>query len=173
MIRRGHKSESADERGAVAVEFALVLPLLVMLLLGVITAGIALSEGIGLTNAVREGSRFAATTPYPPASGNWADDVIARTRATQFDDPSSESKICVDLYKQGASPAMQQSKCDGGSGISATPTAFTAPAGTASGTCVVRLWAARKFTINALLVKWDRVMTRNSIAIYERTPCGS
>jgi hypothetical protein len=161
------------ESGAVAVEFALVLPLLVMLLLGVITAGIALSESIGLTNAVREGSRFAATTPYPPASGNWADDVIARTRATQFDDPGSESKICVDLYKQGASPALLQSKCAGGAGITESPGAFSAPSGTASGTCVVRLWAARTFTINALLVKWDRVMTRNSIAIYERTPCGS
>ncbi len=51
-----------DERGAVAVEFALVLPVLVMLLLGITTAGLSYSHAIGLTNAVREGSRFGATT---------------------------------------------------------------------------------------------------------------
>ncbi len=165
------RPRARNQQGAVAVEFALVLPLLVMLLLGVTTAGLALSYGLGLTNAVREGSRFAAITPYPPASGNWADDVIGRTRATQFDDPNVVSKICVDLYKQGASPALLQSKCSPSAAITQSPGAFVAPAGTPAGTCVTRVWAARQFTINALVVSFqDRVMTRSSIAIYER-PC--
>ena len=51
----------ADERGAVAVEFALVLPLLVMLLLGIATTGLSYTHAIGVTNAVREGARFGAT----------------------------------------------------------------------------------------------------------------
>lgn len=167
----GRQGFGRNEDGAVAVEFALVLPVLAMLLLGVLTSGISLSHSLGLTNAVREGARFGAIAPYPPASGNWADDVIARTRATQFDDPAIVSKVCVDLFKAGS--GSQQSKCDGGSSISATPPAFSAPAGTPTGSCVVRVWAARQYSINAVLVTWnDRVMTRQSIALYERTPCG-
>lgn len=161
----------ARDRGAVAVEFALVLPVLAMLLLGVVTAGIALSNSIGLTNAVREGARFGAITPYPPASGNWADDVVQRTRDTQFDDPSIQSKVCVDLVKQGSPDVSQQSDCDGG--LAATPPAFSPPSTAEDGTCVVRVWAAREFTINGVLFSFDRVMTRQSIAVYERDPCGS
>jgi hypothetical protein len=31
------------------------------------------------------------------------------------------------------------------------------------------VWAARKYTINALLISWNKVMTRQSVAVYERT----
>jgi Flp pilus assembly pilin Flp len=47
------------ERGAAAVEFALVLPLLVALLFGFIQFGIAFSAKIQATNAAREGARIA------------------------------------------------------------------------------------------------------------------
>jgi Flp pilus assembly protein TadG len=53
----------------VAVEFALVFPLLVMLLFGIITAGISFAHSLGLTNAVREGARFGAISDASPASG--------------------------------------------------------------------------------------------------------
>lgn len=49
-----------DERGAAAVEFALVLPLLLTLVFGVIDFGRALFAFNYLTAAVREGGRFAA-----------------------------------------------------------------------------------------------------------------
>jgi hypothetical protein len=172
MIRWGRQTRSAGERGAVAVEFALVLPLLVMLLLGVATAGIALSHSLGLTNAVREGSRFAATTPYPPPApavpADWADDVVDRVRATQFDDPAETSKICVDLYKQDTGSLVDHCTA---SGLTEDPGPFTAPASTPAGECVVRVWAARTFEINGVLFNYERVMTRQSIAVYEREPC--
>lgn len=46
-----------NERGASAVEFALVLPLLMMILFGIIEFGIALYRQAILTNASREGAR--------------------------------------------------------------------------------------------------------------------
>lgn len=172
ILARGSSSRSPSERGAVAVEFALVLPLLAMLLLGTITAGIAFSHNIGLTNAVREGSRFGATTQYPAATGDWAADVISQVRATQFDDPDIESKVCVELHKQGVAPLVATT-CDGGEVGWPAPSAFTIPAGTPVGTCVVRVWAAREFTINAILVTFDqRLMSQESMAMYEREPCG-
>jgi Flp pilus assembly protein TadG len=48
------------ERGAVAVEMAVVLPLLLMLLLGIVEFGRAYNVQISLTQAAREGARFAA-----------------------------------------------------------------------------------------------------------------
>lgn len=159
------------ERGAVAVEFALILPLLAMFLLGTVTVGVSFSHHLGLTNAVREGARFGATTPYPPPAGVWADDVIARTRALQFDDPGVTTRVCVDLYKVGTGSLV--SACDGDATLG-TPSVFTAPSGTPSGDCVVRVWAARYFDINAVLVSFeDKVMSQQAVSIYEREPCGT
>ena len=49
-----------DERGAVVVEFALVLPLLVIFVFGIVEFGRAYNAKIQLTSAVREGARAAA-----------------------------------------------------------------------------------------------------------------
>jgi Flp pilus assembly protein TadG len=48
------------ERGAALVEFALILPLLVMFVFGIVEFGRAYSARIELTSAVREGVRAAA-----------------------------------------------------------------------------------------------------------------
>lgn len=49
-----------NEKGQGLVEFALVLPLLLLLLLGIIQFGIIFSSQIAITNAAREGARVAA-----------------------------------------------------------------------------------------------------------------
>jgi len=54
------------ERGAAAVEFALLLPVLLLLVFGIIDFGRALNAQITLTQAAREGARLAALgTPVP------------------------------------------------------------------------------------------------------------
>lgn len=50
-----------SERGAVFLEFALVLPLLMSLVLGIYTGGQAYTNKIGLVEAVREGARYGAS----------------------------------------------------------------------------------------------------------------
>ena len=50
------------ERGAAAVEFALVVPLLLLLLFGIISYGFMLSLRQGLSQAAAEGARSAAVT---------------------------------------------------------------------------------------------------------------
>lgn len=52
--------EKATERGAVAVEFALLTPVLIMLLLGIMEFGRAYNVQVTLTNAAREGVRNMA-----------------------------------------------------------------------------------------------------------------
>ena len=51
---------SKRDRGAVMVEFALVLPLLVMLLVGIIQFGLAYSAQVSISGAAREGARALA-----------------------------------------------------------------------------------------------------------------
>lgn len=54
------RRSGAPDRGAVAVEFALLLPLLLLIIFGVIDFGRALNAQITLTQAAREGARLAA-----------------------------------------------------------------------------------------------------------------
>ena len=50
----------ANEKGQSLVEFALLLPILLLLLLGIIQFGIIFNGQITVTSAAREGARLAA-----------------------------------------------------------------------------------------------------------------
>ena len=53
-----------NQKGASAVEFAIILPVLVMILFGMFQFGIAYNNWIALTHAAREGARLAAVGAY-------------------------------------------------------------------------------------------------------------
>lgn len=59
MRRRPAAGDSRD-RGSVAVEFALLLPILLLIIFGVIDFGRAINAQITLTQAAREGARLAS-----------------------------------------------------------------------------------------------------------------
>lgn len=74
---RGPRALAADRSGANAVEFALIAPLLLMLLMAIIQFSIALNNYIELTEAVRTGARnlaisraMASATPYTTTISN-------------------------------------------------------------------------------------------------------
>jgi Flp pilus assembly protein TadG len=67
-MKRRSSSQSARERGAAAVEFALLLPLLLLLVFGIIDFGRALNAQVTLTQAAREGARLAALNQSNVAS---------------------------------------------------------------------------------------------------------
>jgi hypothetical protein len=60
MKRRRHAASDSRDCGAVAVEFALLLPVLLLLIFGIIDFGRAINDQITLTQAAREGARLAA-----------------------------------------------------------------------------------------------------------------
>lgn len=59
------------ERGSAMVEFALIAPLLVLLLLGIMTAGVLINSKIVVANAAREAGRIWAVSQ---------DDAVARSK---------------------------------------------------------------------------------------------
>ena len=54
-----------DQNGATAVEFAIILPLLVLLLFGIIEFGLLLYNQHVITNAAREGARYGIIVRNP------------------------------------------------------------------------------------------------------------
>ena len=52
-----------SEKGASAVELALILPILILLIFGIVEFGIAFNNYITITHAAREGARLAAVDP--------------------------------------------------------------------------------------------------------------
>lgn len=54
----------SSERGATAVEFALVLPVLIMILVGTFEFGLAYNNYLAITHAAREGARMAAVGAF-------------------------------------------------------------------------------------------------------------
>jgi Flp pilus assembly protein TadG len=59
-MKRRQAATDPRDRGSVAVEFALLLPVLLLLIFGVIDFGRAINDQITLTQAAREGARLAA-----------------------------------------------------------------------------------------------------------------
>lgn len=58
--RRGHRH---DPTGQSVVEFALVIPVLMLILMSIIQLGFLFSAHIGVINGVREGARYGSLSP--------------------------------------------------------------------------------------------------------------
>jgi Flp pilus assembly protein TadG len=72
-------SRSQDERGAAAVEFALISVALFVIVFGIITFGLFFSRYEVYQSAAREGARFAAVRPQGGAAPT-TPQVLARVR---------------------------------------------------------------------------------------------
>ena len=88
-----------SERGAAAVEFAILLPLLLMLVLGTIEFGRAYNAQITLTNAARDGVRVMAIA-NDPAGAKTAAVSAAASVSTSI--PISSVTLSTDTCTAGS-----------------------------------------------------------------------
>ncbi len=104
-MARDREKTTHPERGANLVEMALVLPLLMLLLIGVVDIGRAFNHYIVITNAAREGARRASRTPI--YLGELAVDAIEaavrQEAANSGVDLSSDNAIITIGASQGLS----------------------------------------------------------------------
>jgi Flp pilus assembly protein TadG len=118
IVRRG-----GGERGASLVEFALILPVFMMLVLGMFSGGIAYNRQIALRQAAREGARYGSVLPRTPdivvvggVNKTWAqrvqDAVVERSEGEL-----TAADVCVAMVE----------------GTAATPQVITPPTGTTQG----------------------------------------
>ncbi len=82
------------EKGSNAVEFAIILPILIMLVFGIIQFGVAYNNYIALTHAAREGVRLAAV-------GLHEEDPAAFEQAVIDSAPSVEIESVNVVYPEG------------------------------------------------------------------------
>lgn len=150
------------ERGTAAVEFALVIPLLVMLLMGMIWTGLTFSDHLSATNAVREGARYGASADA--SSSAWATSVRDRIKQVYFNAGStvSDDQICVKLVQPDGTPVTSYLGANCGTGPSL-------PSNMAVGSCAVLVWVQRPETIKlAVVPDLNFNMSAKSVAFYGR-----
>ena len=66
------KNNAKDLKGASAVEFALVLPILTLIVFGIIEFGLILYDKAMITNASREGARAGIVFRTDPVNGSYS-----------------------------------------------------------------------------------------------------
>lgn len=89
------------EAGAAIIEFALVLPILILLVFGIIEFGYAFYQKEVLTNATREGARYGIIMANPRPTATQITDVV-KTALTNASWDATKATITV-TGAQGAS----------------------------------------------------------------------
>lgn len=94
-----------EERGASAVEFAIVASLLFMILFGIITFGITFNRIQGLQASGREGARLGALT------STTRDDIVDRVRSAVSDSIVSAANIAASCAQNPPTGLAEDNGC--------------------------------------------------------------
>ncbi|MDT7732780.1 MAG: hypothetical protein QOK45_3067 [Mycobacterium sp.] len=106
---------ASGDRGAVLVEFALILPLLTMLLFGLLSAGLAWNQNLALAQGARVGGRYAATLPTKnyDSMDDYLDAVATRVvNASEgsLDTTVTGRMVCVAYVHPGGTTTLDQTR---------------------------------------------------------------
>lgn len=148
--RRGRRQRQNGEKGAAVIETAFTLTLLVMLLLGITTAGIAYGQSNALQTAAREGARFGATLPDVTSKYGEVRAVTEAAATGVLDESAAGHVICVALVDSDPHP----DQCFGD--------------GRPDGEERVQVVVERPATINAVVFSTDITLRAEAAARYER-----
>lgn len=153
------------ERGAAAVEFALTVPIVILLLVGTITTGLVYSDHLGITNAVREAARYGAAADATDPT-LWADSVQQRVRQVYFNSSGTaptNNQICAKLVTSTGTVVASDpgTECGTQPGL---------PSNMAAGSCAVLVWASKPETIKLVVAPdLNLQIAAESVAYYGLT----
>lgn len=178
----------ADQRGASAVEFALLASLLFMVVLGMISGGLAYARKISITDAVREGVRHGVTLPTGTSGvpDSWFDEVAARVLASasgQLDETWDGQYVCIAYVGYGSprtssTDATRKREKSGsnaavytnGSINNAASWCFDDGRGNNGSERRVQVLARRNTRFEALLWSTNLTLSSEGVARYESVP---
>jgi hypothetical protein len=102
---------SRDE-GASAVEFALIVPALTLLIFGIISFGIIFAQQISLGNAARQAARAGAVSgPICGSSGSPGTGLIGQAQTDATTIAVNPSNVVVTIRRQAPAPALPTNPC--------------------------------------------------------------
>lgn len=131
-MKRRERVRQARDRGAAAVEFALLFPLLMLILFGIIDFGRALNAQITLTQAAREGARLDAlgqpnVQAATQAAATGLDPVTVTVTACPLGaPPTANAVVSVSYSFNFITPIGAVAGLIGGSGGLGSPVTLTA-----------------------------------------------
>ena len=97
------------QAGAAAVEFALILPMLLILLLGTIEGSLAMYDKAVITNASREGARAGIVARNPPLSDAEIRQVVqvyAQNAVVDFSPTKTLPVVTISQGSLGTNPTL-------------------------------------------------------------------
>jgi len=165
QLRRADRDHS-HEKGAAMVEMAMVFSILIMLLVGTVTAAIAFGQNNSIENSAREASRFGATLPGP-VDNTWLQTVrdVARAAAQGELDPGTPGRyICV-AFVNGASILSLTDTA----GVEAYPGTACFTDGLPADELRVQVVTRTDATIEAVLFSTTVTLSAPAAARYERS----
>jgi len=93
--------ENWNQRGVAAIEFALILPVLVLLLLGIIEFSLALYDKAVITNASREGARAGIVFSDPPMTDGEISSVVTSYCQNRMITFGSATQVTTTVLREG------------------------------------------------------------------------
>lgn len=171
------------ERGAALVEFAILLPLFVTLIFGMVTIGIAFERQLGVTHAARESGRHGATLPVSNFAGSaspidaWLDAVATRSVADaggSLDPGTPGLFICVAFVHPDGTTAADSTRRrveDPLGALYADEACFSD--GRPDAERRVQVQVGRDSDLNAVLFNWTVALRSEAVARYEAALIGS
>jgi len=91
------------QHGAAAVEFAIILPLLVVLLFGIVEFGLALFDKAVITNASREGARAGIVFHDPVVSDSEIRAIVSSYCQNRLVTFGANKNVTTTITREGAS----------------------------------------------------------------------
>lgn len=173
------------ERGASALEFAIIMPLFFMLVFGMFTGGIMYDRQQSVNHSVREGARYGATVPlteYKTLAGTtdgvtWATNVwnvtVQRAVGT-LDDTTTRTGCVAVVFRNPVEPYPS-----GGTPYYYATATYTPPAGTPANVCFddggadgstrVQVAASVPGELNAIFFSMTVTLSGRGISKHETT----
>ena len=159
------------KRGQTTVEFALTLPILLLLMFGVIEFGRLLMTFSAVFSAAREAARYGATLPISSFSSesDWlqaVEDRLTSDAEGQLDTTQTGVVTCVAVIEETKSSTTVYSLWSN----DASKTSVTCFDDERAGSVETRVQvsATRQTELNALLFSTDITISSNAVALYER-----
>lgn len=109
LTKRFRRRVERGERGVALVEFALILPLFMTLVLGMFSGGRSYNQNLSLTHAAREGARYGSTLAKLPSGlgpSEWwssVEDRVVEAAAGDLDISRPGHFICIALVRPNGS----------------------------------------------------------------------
>jgi Flp pilus assembly protein TadG len=98
------KVKSEGQNGAAVVEFAIVLPILLLLLFGIIEMGFAIYDKTMITHASREGARAGVIYRVPPVTDEEIINVVNSYLGTSLITFNGSPSPTVTVTRSGSNP---------------------------------------------------------------------